>query len=81
MKLSKLSERAKRVMTMIKKVYLFEKERALLLTLVKDCEKELKENNQRVLDKNKDKKDYLKHMNKNNIMINLVENLIKKLDL
>lgn len=79
MKPLRLWEKVRRVKIMIREIGLGDKERKLLINLLKDCEEELKGHNQKVLDKNKHKSNWLDNLNNNNQTIILVENLLEKL--
>ena len=67
----------KRVKTEIK---VNDKEKHLLIIVLRDVEEELKEHNLEVLERNKHKKNYLVQLNKNNLQIKMVEKLLKKLE-
>ena len=80
MKPLKLWEKVKRVKTMIKEVLLADKEREFLITLLKEAKEESLDYNERKIEKNKHKSNYLHFLNENNKLKLMVDKLIEKLN-
>lgn len=80
MKLLKLWEKVKRVKTMIREVLLSDKEREFLINLLKEAKEESLDYNERKIEKNKHKSNYLYFLNENNKLKLMVEKLIEKLN-